>query len=197
MAFVFSESQGLENPGRVRFTEDQTNTEDSFGHRVVTAGGLAVVTAAGLDHQAGGVFLFERAASGAWRQAQRLVSPPDALGAIVGEERPCAEGAVELFDCDEIELLAYVPISLLRADGSARGVRTNDNWGWTDGQTGREYALVGRNDGTSFIDITDPVNPVLIGDLPKTPDTPRTPQGQMRRLQPLHWRFHSDQRAPG
>ena len=31
---------------------------------------------------------------------------------------------------------------------------------------------MGRNDGTSFIDVTDPTNPVLIGDLPKPWGTP-------------------------
>ncbi len=175
MAFVFSaDGQAVESKARFQFTEFETNTEDSFGHRIFTGDDVAVVTASGLDHGAGGVFVFERDDSGAWTQTDRLVSEPDALGAVLGEERRCDDGAVELFDCDQIELYAYVPISLLKAPGDSRGVRTNDNWGWTDPVTGKEYALVGRNDGTSFVDITDPVNPVLIGDLPKTPETPRT-----------------------
>jgi hypothetical protein len=40
------------------------------------------------------------------------------------------------------------------ADGNVRG---NDIWGWTDPLDGREYALVGRNDGTAFVDVTDPL----------------------------------------
>ena len=159
---------------RIRFTEEETNTEDSFGHRVVSRGGVAAVTTSGLDHGAGGVFVFERDADGAWQDNGLLVSAPDALAAVVGAEQRCLDGSVGLFDCRDIELLAYLPISMLRAPGDARGVRTNDNWGWTDPETGREYALVGRNDGTSFVDITDPVNPVLVGDLPKTPNTPRS-----------------------
>jgi len=170
MAFVFSDGAVTD----MRFTEEETNTEDSFGHRVAAGGGIAAVTASGLDHQAGGVFVYERDDSGTWRQEDLLLSAPDALGAVFGEERRCAEGAVESFDCNDIELLAYIPISLLTAPEAARGIRANDNWGWTDSETGREYALVGRNDGTSFIDITDPTNPVLIGDLPKTPNTPRS-----------------------
>ena len=35
-------------------------------------------------------------------------------------------------------------------------------------RTGKEYALLGRMDGTSFVDISDPANPVYLGDLPKT-----------------------------
>ena len=157
-----------------RFTEEETNNEDSFGHRITAGGNVVAVSAAGLDHQAGGVFVYERGSNGTWAEPQLLISPPDALGAVLGEERRCTDGAVEGFDCTDIELYSYVPISLLTAPEDARGVRANDNWGWTDPQTGREYALVGRNDGTSFIDITDPTNPVLVGDLPKTANTPRS-----------------------
>ncbi len=158
-----------------RFTEEETNNEDSFGHRIVASNDVVAITASGLDHQAGGVFVFEKGGDGEWAQTQLLISPPDQMGAVLGEERRCSEdGAVEVFECTEIELYAYVPTSLLTAPEDARGVRANDNWGWTDPETGREYALVGRNDGTSFIDITDPMNPVLIGDLPKTPRTPRS-----------------------
>jgi choice-of-anchor B domain-containing protein len=170
MAFVFSDGVA----SSMRFTEGETNTEDSFGHRVVASGGIAAVTASGLDHQAGGVFLYERNGNGEWREDALLLSAPDALGAVFGEERRCTDGTVESFDCNDVELLAYIPTSLLTAPEDARGVRTNDNWGWTDSETGREYALVGRNDGTSFVDITDPTNPALIGNLPKTSNTPRS-----------------------
>ena len=43
----------------------------------------------------------------------------------------------------------------------------NDCWGWTDQyMTGREYAIMGVDNGTVFIDITDPTNPVYLGKLP-------------------------------
>ena len=42
----------------------------------------------------------------------------------------------------------------------------NDVWGWTDPTTAREYVLLGRSDGTAFIDVTSPVNPVYLGSLP-------------------------------
>ncbi len=42
----------------------------------------------------------------------------------------------------------------------------NDSWGWTDPTTGKEYALVGLDNGTAFIDISDPVNVVYLGKLP-------------------------------
>ena len=36
----------------------------------------------------------------------------------------------------------------------------NDCWGWTDPATGKEYAIMGVDNGTVFIDISDPENPI-------------------------------------
>ncbi len=47
-----------------------------------------------------------------------------------------------------------------------QGSAGNDIWGWFDAQTGNEYALVGMTDGTAFVDVTDPENPVFVGKLP-------------------------------
>jgi choice-of-anchor B domain-containing protein len=41
------------------------------------------------------------------------------------------------------------------------GSDLNDIWGYTD-ENGNEYAIVGLNDGTSIVDVTDPANPVEI-----------------------------------
>jgi hypothetical protein len=41
-------------------------------------------------------------------------------------------------------------------------VRINGMWGWIDPKTKREYAIVGRVDGTSFVEVTDPVNPSIL-----------------------------------
>ncbi|HEX6133128.1 MAG TPA: choice-of-anchor B family protein [Longimicrobiales bacterium] len=163
--YVFRDGRG-EPARRIQLTE--TVTRDGFGDRIVARAGVVAVTATGMHHQAGAVYVYEHDE----RDGEMLVSAPDALPALTGAERKCADGSVGPFDCSDVDLLAFVPGSLLRAPEHARGVRTNDNWGWTDPETGREYALVGRNDGTSFIDITDPSNPVLVGDLPKTADTP-------------------------
>jgi choice-of-anchor B domain-containing protein len=48
----------------------------------------------------------------------------------------------------------------------------NDVWGWTDPQSGRDYALVARRDGASFVDVTDPSAPRLVGNLPRTSGSP-------------------------
>ena len=39
----------------------------------------------------------------------------------------------------------------------------NDIWGWTDPETKREYAIIGCGDGTSFVDVTQPTEPQVLG----------------------------------
>ena len=46
------------------------------------------------------------------------------------------------------------------------GGSVNDVWGWTDPLTGKEYAIVGRSNGTSFVDISNPEQPTYLGNLP-------------------------------
>ena len=36
-------------------------------------------------------------------------------------------------------------------------------WGWTDPVNGEEYAIVGLTGGTSFVRVTDPRNPEVLG----------------------------------
>ena len=159
--YVYSgrgDGQLLDAPRRIRLTE--TVTRDAFGDLIVSQGGVAAIWSSGMHHQAGAVYVYERDATGQWLDNGMLVSAPDALAAMVGEERKCTDGRVGPFDCNEVELLSFVPSSMLRANGHARAVCGPTTTG--DGlirRPVREYALVGRNDGTSFVDLTDPVNP--------------------------------------
>ncbi len=73
---------------------------------------------------------------------------------------PCEGGFAGQYPCNNIDLLSFLPLSEI---GGGSG---NDIWGWTDPLTGNEYALMGRTSGTAFVDITDPVNPVYLGNLP-------------------------------
>jgi choice-of-anchor B domain-containing protein len=43
--------------------------------------------------------------------------------------------------------------------------RGNDIWGWTDPQSGKEYVIMGMNNKSSFVDVTDPQNPIHLADL--------------------------------
>ncbi|MEE2674772.1 MAG: choice-of-anchor B family protein, partial [Myxococcota bacterium] len=72
----------------------------------------------------------------------------------------CTGGVADIYPCENVDLLTYIPI------GDLGGGSGSDGWGWTDPQDGTEYVLMGQNNGTSFIDISDPVNPVHVGTLP-------------------------------
>jgi hypothetical protein len=72
---------------------------------------------------------------------------------------PCSGGFAGVYPCHNVDLLAFLPLAAI---GGGNG---NDVWGWTDPVTGREYALMGRTTGTSFVDVTDPANPVYLGTL--------------------------------
>ncbi|MDE2995803.1 MAG: choice-of-anchor B family protein [Bacteroidota bacterium] len=89
----------------------------------------------------------------------------DLYPSITGGQVECADGEIEGFDCSEVDLLSFVSLGDL---GGGKGIRMNDVWGWTDSETGREYALAGRTNGTSFVDVTDAENPIYLGDLPMT-----------------------------
>ncbi|MEM6720571.1 MAG: choice-of-anchor B family protein [Bacteroidota bacterium] len=73
---------------------------------------------------------------------------------------PCSGGFAGSFPCDGYDLLSNLPKSTFsNEDGS-------DLWGWTDPMTNKEYALMTFEDKTCFVDITDPVNPVYLGNIP-------------------------------
>ena len=72
----------------------------------------------------------------------------------------CQGGFAGVYPCNNVDLLSFLPLSAI---GGGTG---NDLWGWTDPVTGKEYALMGRSLGTSFVDISDPQNPVYLGSLP-------------------------------
>jgi len=74
---------------------------------------------------------------------------------------PCIEGMAGDFQCHGVDLLAYVPLEDMGCEGNG-----NDIWGWTDPETGTEYALMGCNNGIAFMDLSDPEQPVHVGNLP-------------------------------
>ena len=135
-----------------------------YGSAMAAVNDVAVVGATRVDYGEGGAIILERDA-GMWAQQSMVVSAIKGLPAISGGELRCEDGEVQIWECAEVDLVSFVPTKDM---GGKRGTRTNDIWGWTDPETGREYALVGRNDGTSIVDVTNADMPVYIGDLPMT-----------------------------
>ena len=82
--------------------------------------------------------------------------------AVTDGKVPCENGQAGPYFCRNVDLLSFLPISAI---GGADTSEVADSWGWNDPKTGREYAVVARNDATSFVDISSPENPVFLGEL--------------------------------
>ena len=81
-------------------------------------------------------------------------------------DQKCVDGmAAGVFPCKGVDLDGFLPISSLGAPSNFTS-ELNDIWGWTDPATKREYALVGKFNGTAFVDVTDPKAPKFLGELP-------------------------------
>ncbi len=61
------------------------------------------------------------------------------------------------FDSRSLELLSWMPISEFNLEANS----VNDCWGYTS-PAGREYAIIGFDNGTAFVDITDPTDPQIV-----------------------------------
>jgi choice-of-anchor B domain-containing protein len=139
---------------------------DNFAGTLAVEGGIAVIGLTGADFGAGSAAIMERDDTGMWMTKKVVIGEGDnVLQPITGGRVDCEDGYSDIFGCENVDMISFLPISEL---GGERGVQLNDMWGWADTETGKNYALVGRNNGTSFVDVTDPVNPVYIGDLPMT-----------------------------
>ena len=74
----------------------------------------------------------------------------------------CVNGQADIFQCNNVDLMGHLDLSQI---GGGQG---SDSWGWKHEASGRYFALVGRSNGTSFVEITDPSNPIYLGNLPST-----------------------------
>ncbi len=73
---------------------------------------------------------------------------------------PCVDGLAGGYPCQNINLMGFL------SNDEVGGGDMNDIWGWVDPSDNSEYVILGRSNGTTFIDISDPVNPVVIANLP-------------------------------
>ncbi len=168
--FPYDATTGELGPATKIVAPPGTEAWDSFGSSLAMGGGLLVVGAPDEDNRLGSVTLFRDSGSGWVVEDKLLVEGPPAPPAIAGGAVTCdATGAAAGYPCAQVDVLAFLPIDAL---GGERGTIMNDLWGWTDPETGHEYALVGRSDGTAFVDVTDPSSPSYVGELPRTDSSP-------------------------
>src|SRR5919106_2009052 len=97
-------------------------------------------------------------AGGAWIESRAKVGGDVPQQPLSGEA--CVDGTAGPFPCENVDLESFLPLAEIG------GGQLNDIWGWTDPETGKEYALVGKTNGTAFVDITDGRAPRYLGDLP-------------------------------
>lgn len=86
----------------------------------------------------------------------------DACDDLVLQVTECVDGMADVFPCSGYDLVTWVDLSEL--DPAA--TNGNDSWGWTDETSGREFAIIGTNVSTVFVEITQADEPVVLGRLP-------------------------------
>ncbi len=133
-----------------------------FGSSVAIGERVAVVGVPGGGGRRGRAVAFTRTEEGGWSPGIWLRSGED-LTSMEGGEVPCEDGKAGRFDCNNVDLLAFLATESIGGDA---GEGVSDVWGWTDPESGREYALVGRSAGAAFVDVTEPTRPVYLGVLP-------------------------------
>ena len=95
----------------------------------------------------------------AWISPQPVQAQPSITNGPVD----CQDGTANRYSCENVNLLSFLSITDL---GAGPNTQINDVWGWTDPLTGTEYAIVGRTNGVSFVDVSTPTEPVFVGELP-------------------------------
>ena len=144
-----------------QLTPADSGLGSSLGFALAASGDLLAVGGPHADSDEGMGFIYRRDAAGTWIPVQTVFDAATSVAAVLGEHR--CDSTAGGFSCQQVDLFSYLPRQDL---GAKRGTMLNDIWGWTDPQTKKEYALVGRTDGTSFVDVTDPGHAVYLGDLP-------------------------------
>lgn len=140
-----------------------------FGASIAGTNETAVVGAPGAFSADGRAAVFAQGPNGTWELEGWLRDTPY-VDAITGSEIPCQSGLAGAYECENVDLLSFLPIDQI---GGAPGEWVTDLWGWTDPQTSREYALVGRTGGAAIIDVTNPTLPVYLGYVPANPTNVR------------------------
>ena len=136
----------------------------SLGGSFATGDDFVAVGAPGYDWGEGAVFVYDKTDEG-MVQSDILFYDKGAMDSFTGTMVECENGDAAGFRCQDVDVQSFLS---LRDIGGVRGTRMNDIWGWTDAASGREFALVGRTDGAAFVEVTDPYNPVYLGNMAKT-----------------------------
>lgn len=152
--------------GMKKLGVDTVESGAQWAAAFAVSGDKAIVGMPGDGGGGGTVAFMARTTAGDWTLKSLNMPPvPPRYAQVTGKEVKCVDGKVGDFECGSTGLLSYLPISAI---GGKRGVNLSGSWGWTDPVTGHDIAIIGRTDAAAFVDVTDPVHPKYLGDLPRT-----------------------------
>lgn len=152
-----------------RFPAPEERARAGFGTGLAAFGSTAVVGSPSADYEAGVATVFEQNSDKSWKNAGILASEIEKLASYSGEKIECKDGLAREFACENVDLVSFMNVNDLSRD---RGVGMTDIWGWEDPETGKEWVIIGRTEGVSFVDISNPSHPVWVGEMLKTKDSP-------------------------
>lgn len=139
-----------------------------LGSSIAAASNIAVAGAPTASGGFGRAVVYSRGDAGNWSASE--INLPGELSTVAGDEVRCAEGEAAGFSCEGVDLLSFLTIDAL---GGRAGETVSDIWGWTDPQTGREYALIGRAGGLVMVDVSNPSEPSVRGIIEANPSIAR------------------------
>ncbi len=73
---------------------------------------------------------------------------------------PCENNFSGSYPCNGFDMIGAISLDVFEANSA------NDIWGWTDSTTGEEYVIIGLDNGTAFVHLTDDENFTYLGKLP-------------------------------
>jgi choice-of-anchor B domain-containing protein len=102
-----------------------------------------------------------------WKRTAECIKAgtcPELAKMPIAGDYVCTGGMAGDIPCSNVDQLSFLTFAqmggVFPGDTNPQG---NDVWGWTDPQTGKEYAIMGFTGGTAFVDISDPKVPVPVG----------------------------------
>jgi choice-of-anchor B domain-containing protein len=75
------------------------------------------------------------------------------------KDESCIDGKADIFDCENIDLLAHFPLTEMSSNPSSG----SDIWGHVDLNSGNEFAIITVNNGVVVVDVTNPSEPKEVG----------------------------------
>lgn len=84
---------------------------------------------------------------------------PAPMSALELAASTCSGGFAAEYPCQGIDFMSRVPLSSF----TGNPLSAANLWGYVDLDDNREYAIIGLRNGTGVVDVTDPVNPVIVG----------------------------------